>query len=231
MFIDTKSRSLRENGCCRLVIKLSLSITPLIHAGHGGIALRILKVGHNLKWVVIFTPRPLYLLENSLAYPSCGDCLGPGAGLDPIEERRNDLPLQGIEPRFLSCPACCLVIILNWSAILTYKDISWSVEIKEVFVIMRLALSNSMPDCDSSVGIVGSWDSIPGGAKRFFCTPRRPDHLWSPPSLLSNGYQGVKRPGLEADQSIVDVRNGGVIPPLSHIQVSSGVESSPATDG
>jgi hypothetical protein len=24
----------------------------------------------------------------------------------------------------------------------------------------------------------------------IFCSPRRPDRLWVPPSLLSNGYQG-----------------------------------------
>jgi hypothetical protein len=25
--------------------------------------------------------------------------------------------------------------------------------------------------------------------KRFFCTPERPDQLWGPSSLLSNGYR------------------------------------------
>jgi hypothetical protein len=36
---------------------------------------------------------------------------------------------------------------------------------------------------------------------RIFSSPRRPDRLWGPPSLLSNGYQGVKRTGREADHS------------------------------
>jgi hypothetical protein len=36
---------------------------------------------------------------------------------------------------------------------------------------------------------------------RIFSSPRRPDRLWSPPNLLSNGYRGVKRPKRETDHS------------------------------
>jgi hypothetical protein len=39
----------------------------------------------------------------------------------------------------------------------------------------------------------------------IFSSSRRPDRLWGPPSLLSNGYRGpfagVKRPGCEAYHS------------------------------
>jgi hypothetical protein len=51
---------------------------------------------------------------------------------------------------------------------------------------------------DSSVGIatgygldhreIGVW--VPVGSRIFF-SPRRPDQLWGPPSLLSNGYRGL----------------------------------------
>jgi hypothetical protein len=34
--------------------------------------------------------------------------------------------------------------------------------------------------------------SILGRGKRFLSTIQRPDRLWGPPSLLSNGYLGVK---------------------------------------
>jgi hypothetical protein len=33
--------------------------------------------------------------------------------------------------------------------------------------------------------------SIPGGGWEFFSKPPRPERLWGPPSLLSNGYQGL----------------------------------------
>jgi hypothetical protein len=47
-----------------------------------------------------------------------------------------------------------------------------------------------------SVGIATSYrldrlGSIPGRGKRFFITKQRPDRLWDPPSLLSNGYRGL----------------------------------------
>jgi hypothetical protein len=66
---------------------------------------------------------------------------------------------------------------------------------------------------DSSVGIAlgygledrGSRVRFPAGGWEFFSSPPRQERLWGPPSLLSNGYQGlslgVKRPGREADHS------------------------------
>jgi hypothetical protein len=46
--------------------------------------------------------------------------------------------------------------------------------------------------------------SIPAKGKRFFYTPQRPDRLWVPPSLLTNGSprtlsSGVKWSGRDAD--------------------------------
>jgi hypothetical protein len=35
---------------------------------------------------------------------------------------------------------------------------------------------------------------VPVGS-RIFSSPRRPDRLWGPPSLLSNGYRGRKMGG------------------------------------
>jgi hypothetical protein len=68
---------------------------------------------------------------------------------------------------------------------------------------------------DRGVGI-----RVPEGA-RIVCSPRLPDRFWGPPSLLSNGYRGVKRPGREADHSpptSVEVKEMCVsIHPLPHM--------------
>jgi hypothetical protein len=57
---------------------------------------------------------------------------------------------------------------------------------------------------DSSVGIAMGYRPV-GGGHIFFCTPQRPDWLWDPPGVLSEGYlglmPGVKRPGFEAEHS------------------------------
>jgi hypothetical protein len=51
---------------------------------------------------------------------------------------------------------------------------------------------------DSSVGIATGYGlgdqgvrfEVPVGS-RIFSSPRRPDRLWGPPNLLSNGYRGL----------------------------------------
>jgi hypothetical protein len=73
---------------------------------------------------------------------------------------------------------------------------------------------------DQGVGV-----RVPVGS-RIFSSPRRPDRLWGPPNLLSNGYQGlftgVKRLGGEADHSpptSAEVKKCGSIHPLPHTLV------------
>jgi len=54
----------------------------------------------------------------------------------------------------------------------------------------------------------------------FVSSPPRPNRLWGPPNLLSNEYQGVKRPGGEDDHlppSSAEVTNAWTyqsIPPI-----------------
>jgi hypothetical protein len=47
------------------------------------------------------------------------------------------------------------------------------------------------------------WSSILDRGKRFMSSPKRPDRLWGPPSVLHNGtralFLGVKRQGHEAE--------------------------------
>jgi hypothetical protein len=49
----------------------------------------------------------------------------------------------------------------------------------------------------------------------------RPDRLWGPASLLSNGHSGMfsrgEVAGSEADHNFAEIKNGGAIPPLPHI--------------
>jgi hypothetical protein len=43
---------------------------------------------------------------------------------------------------------------------------------------------------DTTGWTIGIWGSISGGWE-FFSSPPRPEWLWSSPSLLSSGYQGL----------------------------------------
>jgi hypothetical protein len=58
---------------------------------------------------------------------------------------------------------------------------------------------------------------IPGRRKRFVFSPQRPYRLWSPPSFLYNGYQGLFPQGYNGrDVKLTtiysaEVKNGGVI--------------------
>jgi hypothetical protein len=83
---------------------------------------------------------------------------------------------------------------------------------------------------DRAVGIVTGYGlddrgvtvRVPIGS-RIISSPRRPDRLWAPPSLLSNGYRGpslgVKRPGVKLTthlQLVPRPRKRGYIYPLPH---------------
>jgi hypothetical protein len=58
---------------------------------------------------------------------------------------------------------------------------------------------------DSVVGIANGYGLEDRGAgvqvllgSRIFSSPRRPNRLWGPPNLLSNGYRGPLSPGGKA---------------------------------
>jgi hypothetical protein len=63
----------------------------------------ILDLETRWRWKVSFMPRPLYPRGNSPQYHCIWGWVGPRSDLDAV--KRKILPLPGIEPRFLSCPA------------------------------------------------------------------------------------------------------------------------------
>jgi hypothetical protein len=57
---------------------------------------------------------------------------------------------------------------------------------------------------------------IPGRGKRFFSSPQRPDRVWSPPNILSNGYRELST----HFHLVPRVKICGVIPPRPYISMA-----------
>jgi hypothetical protein len=58
--------------------------------------------------------------------------------------------------------------------------------------------------------------SIPDRGKEFFSAAQRPDRLWCPPSLLSNGVEWPDREADHLHPSSAEAKNGGAVCPLPH---------------
>jgi hypothetical protein len=87
---------------CKVKVKLSLCLTKhhamKTHWGSGGVAPRILDLGTRWRWVVSFTPRPLYPQGNSPSYPLERKLDGSQSRSGRGGEEKNSQPLPGIEP-------------------------------------------------------------------------------------------------------------------------------------
>jgi hypothetical protein len=70
-------------------------------------------------------------------------------------------------------------------------------ELEIIWKGMKDSCFRYYPSRDSAVGIATAYGlddrgvgvRVPVGS-RIFSSPRRPDRLWGPPNLLSNGYRG-----------------------------------------
>jgi hypothetical protein len=89
-------------------VKVSLSTDEGIW-GNGGTTQLIFNLGSRCRQVVSFTPRPLNYVKTSYVHWIEGWVVSR-AGLDALEKREM-LLLPGFEPRFVVCPARCLVTI------------------------------------------------------------------------------------------------------------------------
>jgi hypothetical protein len=79
------------------------------------------------------------------------------------------------------------------------KNLLWNKDIENVKLQYSMCILKTYyymkQSQGSSVSIVSdyglnNWGLIPGKDKGFFFQPLRPDWLWDPPRLLSNGYRG-----------------------------------------
>jgi hypothetical protein len=90
---------------CGLKIKIKLSLCLTQHHAmntywdSGSIAPRILDLGTRWKWVVSFTPRPLYTQGNSPGTHWIGGWVGPRAVLDAVVKRKIPSPRRESKPR------------------------------------------------------------------------------------------------------------------------------------
>jgi hypothetical protein len=85
---------------------MSLS-KPLRDMGKGDIASLILSIGTRWRWVVNFTPRPLFSPGKNYDTDWVGGCVGPTAGLDGYWGEKISLP-PGFESRTVQPLACSL---------------------------------------------------------------------------------------------------------------------------
>jgi hypothetical protein len=96
----------RDQGRNVLKVKLSLCFFNWASRhegvlGNGSIAPRIPDVATRRNWVVIFTPRPLYLQGKSPWYPLDRSLSGPQNRSGHVGEEKNSQPLLGLQPTII----------------------------------------------------------------------------------------------------------------------------------
>jgi hypothetical protein len=70
-----------------------------VYLGSGGVAPLILDLGTTWRWVVNFTPRPLYFQGKSPWYPLDMD---PRTGMDTVVKKKIPTPCRDSNPRSFS---------------------------------------------------------------------------------------------------------------------------------
>jgi hypothetical protein len=82
------------------------------------------------------------------------------------------------------CIPCCItkarVTLSEYVTLIAFQRPQWLLKHASVGIAILLL-----------AGRLRIRDSMSGRGKKFFCIPQRRDRPWTPPSLLTNGYQGL----------------------------------------
>jgi hypothetical protein len=107
-----------------------------------------LDLGTSWRWVVSFTPRPLYPRERALGIHCIGGWVDPRAGLDHMEKWKFLTP-PGLEPRPLSRPARSQSLYrLRYPGSLTATQFIFKLEYFVVFLNCMSISSRKYPQSD-----------------------------------------------------------------------------------
>jgi hypothetical protein len=107
---------------------------------------RILNRGTRLRWVVSFTPQPLYFQGSSPVIHWIGGLVGPRAGLDAVVKRKIPSPCRDSNPSsyFLNV----LVPASHGSLLVLFKHLIWN----RCWLLKYLGAALIPKSRDSSVG-------------------------------------------------------------------------------
>jgi hypothetical protein len=121
-------------------------------------------------------------------------------------------------------PALSTFLVETWSLIVTLWHLSTKqhgVISQKTIILIRTVARMSR---DSSVGTATGYGlddrgvgvGVPVGS-RIFSSPHRPDRLWGPPTLLSNGYLGFFPGGKVAGAEVKKMWIYTSIPPYAFV--------------
>jgi hypothetical protein len=147
--------------------------------------------------VVSFTPQPLYPQGKSPWYPLDRRLGGPQSRSGRGDEAKNSQPPPGIEPLNPDRPArspALYRLSYHGSYLQRHKyfnlSITGNADNYFLFQMQNVNIRTSLCKALYSPGsLLPEFEQFLN--RYLFSVAPRPERLWGPPSLLSNGYQGL----------------------------------------
>jgi hypothetical protein len=135
--------------------------------------------GTRWRWVVSFTPRPLYLQGKTPWYPLYRRLGGPQSRSGRGGEEKNSEPPQGTEYWNPDRPTRSTALY------------HWAITALKFYVMYQFLYDKPAPMYKA--GLRTGWSGVRVLVRgwEFISSPPRPDWFWGPLSLLSSGYQGL----------------------------------------